>query len=58
MRFALTNDKESVAIVYNGIVPNSFKPGADLVVEGVYRPDDIFKAVSFGSRRSFCNLCH
>ncbi len=58
MRFALTNDKESLAIVYKGIVPNSFKPGADLVAEGVYRPDDIFEAVSFGGRGSFCNLCH
>ncbi len=58
MRFTLANDKESLAIVYKGIVPNSFKPGADLVVEGVYRPDDIFEAVSFGSRGSFCNLCH
>ncbi len=58
MRFALTNDKEILAIVYTGIVPNSFKPGVDLVVEGVYRPDDIFEAVSFGNRGSFCNLCH
>ncbi|MEE9399461.1 MAG: cytochrome c maturation protein CcmE [Dehalococcoidales bacterium] len=58
MRFALTDDKESLTIVYEGIVPDSFKPGADLVVEGRYRPDDVFQALSFGSRRSICNLCH
>ncbi len=58
MRFVLADDKESVAIVYEGIVPDNFKPGADLVVEGRYRPDGVFEALSFGSRRSVCNLCH
>ncbi len=58
MRFALTDDKESLTIVYEGIVPDSFKPGADLVVEDRYRSDDVFQALSFGSRRSICNLCH
>ena len=58
MRFGLTDDRESLAIVYEGIVPDSFKPGTDLVVEGRYRPDGVFEALSFGSRRSVCNLCH
>ena len=58
MRFALTDDRESLAIVYAGIVPDSFKPGADLVVEGKYRPDDVLEALSFGSRRSLCSFCH
>lgn len=58
MRSALTDDKESLTIVYEGIVPDNFKPGADLVVEGKYRPDGAFEALSFGSRRSICNLCH
>ncbi len=58
MRFVLADDKESLAIVYEGIVPDDFKPGADLIVEGRYRPVDAFEAVSFGSRRSLCNLCH
>ena len=31
IRFALTDDKESLIIVYEGIVPDNFKPGADLV---------------------------
>ncbi len=58
MKFILTDDSESLAIVYKGIVPDNFKPGMDLVVEGKYHSDDAFEALSFGSRRSFCNLCH
>ena len=58
MRFVLTDDKESLTIVHKGIVPDNFKPGADLIVEGKYRPGDAFEALSFGSRRSVCNLCH
>jgi cytochrome c-type biogenesis protein CcmE len=58
MRFVLTDDRESLAIVYKGIVPDNFKPGADLVMEGRYRPDDVFEALSFGNRRSICSLCH
>ncbi len=58
MRFVLTDDRESLTIVYKGIVPDNFKPGADLVVEGKYYPDDTFEALNFGSGRSFCNLCH
>ncbi len=58
MRFVLTDDRESLAIVYKGIVPDSFKPGVDVVVVGKYRPDDVFEALSFSSRRSLCNFCH
>jgi len=58
IRFILTDDKESLNIVYNGIVPDDFKPGAELVVEGKYQPNDTFEALSFGSRRSVCSLCH
>ena len=58
MRFVLTDDRESLTIVYEGTVPDNFKPGADLVVEGKYRPDDVFEALSFGSRRSVCTFCH
>ncbi len=58
IRFALTDDKESLTIVYSGVVPDNFKPGVDLVMEGKYRPDDVFEALSFGNDRSFCNSCH
>ncbi len=58
IRFALTDDEESLIIVYQGFVPDNFEPGAELVVEGRYRPDDVLEALSLGSRRSFCNACH
>jgi cytochrome c-type biogenesis protein CcmE len=57
-RFALTDDRASVTVVYEGIMPDNFKPQADLIVEGRYRPDDVFEARSLGSRRSICSLCH
>lgn len=58
MKFVLIDDRESLAIVYEGIVPDSFKPGTDLIVEGKYRSDNTFEALSFGGRRSLCNFCH
>jgi len=58
MRFALTDDRESLTVVYKGIVPDNFKPGADLLVDGRYRPDGVFEARSFGKPSSFCSFCH
>ena len=58
MRFTLTDDRESLTIVYEGIVPDSFKPGAELIVVGRYRPDDVLEAMSIGREDSFCNSCH
>ena len=58
LRFVLTDDKESLHVIYKGIVPDDFKPGAELVVVGKYHPDDVFEALSFDSRRSFCTFCH
>jgi cytochrome c-type biogenesis protein CcmE len=58
IRFILTDDLENLAIVYEGIVPDSFKPGAELIVTGTYRPDDVLEAVSIGREGSLCNSCH
>ncbi len=58
LRFVLADEKNSLNIVYKGIVPDSFKPGVNLIVEGKYGPDGSFEAVSFARRRSVCNLCH
>lgn len=57
MRFALTDGQETLKIVYRGMVPDNFKPGAELVVEGRYAPDAEFEALNFPSR-SLCNWCH
>ncbi len=58
MKFVLTNDEENLAVVFQGIVPDEFKPGAEFIIEGRYRTDGVLEATSFGSRRSVCNLCH
>jgi cytochrome c-type biogenesis protein CcmE len=58
IRFVLTDDKETLTVVYNGIVPDNFKPGSDLTVEGRYHPDGMFEAHSFGRPSSLCSFCH
>ncbi len=58
IRFALTDDRESLSVVYEGIVPDNFKPGADLEVQGRYRPDGVFEALGFGQPNTFCSFCH
>lgn len=58
MKFELTEGVASVAVAYNGLVPESFKPGADVVVNGAYGADKILQAESFGKIRSLCNICH
>ena len=58
VRFVLTDNKGSLSVVYRGIVPDNFKPGADLITEGKYNPDGVFEALSFGSPRSVCSFCH
>ncbi|MBI4283729.1 MAG: cytochrome c maturation protein CcmE [Chloroflexi bacterium] len=58
IRFRLTDGKENLTVAYKGIVPDSFKPGAELVMAGKYDSDGIFEAQSFGRRRSLCNICH
>ncbi len=35
---------ESIAIDYSGVVPDSFKPGAEVIVEGGIKPDGRFHA--------------
>lgn len=58
MRFTLTDDRERLTVVYKGVVPDYFKPGADLIVVGKYRPDNTFEAASIGRRGSLCTTCH
>ena len=57
MKFNLTDDRQSLAVVYEGIVPDDFKPGSELVVTGKY-DTVVFQASGFGVSRSFCSICH
>ena len=58
LRFTLTGGGESLAVVYQGVVPDEFKPGTDLVVVGNYGQDGVFSAIGLGSPQSVCSICH
>jgi len=58
IRFTLTDDRERLTVVYQGVVPDYFEPGVDLIVVGKYRPDNTFEASSIGRPGSLCNACH
>jgi cytochrome c-type biogenesis protein CcmE len=58
MKFTLTDSSNRLDVLYKGVVPDSFKPGVDLVVEGKYNSDGVFEALSFGGGRSLCSFCH
>lgn len=57
MRFSLVEGKDRLDVVYNGSVPDSFKPGGEVVLEGRYTTQGVFEARNFW-RRSLCSLCH
>ncbi len=58
MKFELMEGSTRVAVQYQGLVPENFKPGADLVVNGRYGADKVLLAQSFGKVRSLCSICH
>ncbi len=58
IEFVLTDSRESLSVVYSGVVPDHFKPGVEIEVMGKYRPDDVFEARSFGGQRALCAICH
>jgi cytochrome c-type biogenesis protein CcmE len=40
LRFRMTDGKEAVGIVYDGLMPDAFAEGRDVVVEGTFRHSD------------------
>lgn len=44
VKFVITQGKQTLAVVYNGIVPDIFGPGIQVVVEGHYTGHDPFQA--------------
>ncbi len=40
--FTLADEEASLAVVYKGVVPDTFKAGSDVVVEGTWGKDGIF----------------
>ncbi|MBI2910309.1 MAG: cytochrome c maturation protein CcmE [Chloroflexi bacterium] len=50
LRFLLTDGTESVPVSYTGVVPDTFKPDADVVVEGKYFASGAFEATALLAR--------
>lgn len=44
LQFLVTDGKEKIPVRYKGVIPDTFKDGAEVVVEGVYVPEEPFMA--------------
>lgn len=44
--FTIQDEKASIAVDYQGVVPDSFKPGREIIIEGTYTGDGKFKATT------------
>src|SRR6058998_2549676 len=40
LQFKMTDGKENIAVVYDGLKPDAFADGREVVVEGAYRNSD------------------
>ena len=46
LSFKLADETANLTINYTGVVPDSFKPGTEVIVEGVYQGNGDFLAVA------------
>jgi len=46
VRFIIEEEGERLSVVYNGILPDTFKEGAEVLIEGKYQSDDVFHATN------------
>ena len=46
LKFAVVEGGASLPVIYKGSKPDGFKAGADIMVEGKYSPEKIFRASS------------
>ncbi|HEA69171.1 MAG TPA: cytochrome c maturation protein CcmE, partial [Desulfobacterales bacterium] len=44
--FKMGDEKASLNVDYRGVVPDSFKPGREVIIEGVYRGEGTFIATT------------
>ncbi|MEW6456692.1 MAG: cytochrome c maturation protein CcmE [Acidobacteriota bacterium] len=44
LSFKITDGKENLKVIYKGIIPDIFKAGSEVVIEGVYTEEGIFHA--------------
>ena len=46
LSFKLEDQQANLVVNYSGVVPDSFKPGSEVIVEGTYRGDGSFWATT------------
>lgn len=57
--FTLTQGTDSVQVAYDGRLPDSFRTGSNIYVEGQYAANGTIQADKLDNGRSaFCNICH
>ena len=44
LHFTITDGKNKLPIIYQGVSPDTFGPGTEVVLEGRYQSEDIFEA--------------
>jgi len=44
LKFTIAKDGQSLPVVYRGVVPDSFQPGGDIVIEGSLDAGGVFQA--------------
>ncbi len=44
LRFIISDGENDLPIIYRGVAPDTFRGGAEVVVEGIYTPENIFEA--------------
>ena len=44
LRFIISDGENDLPIIYRGVAPDTFRGGAEVVVEGKYTPENIFEA--------------
>lgn len=46
LKFDITDNTTTFPVVYTGVVPDAFKPGVDVVIEGKYTSSGVFEATT------------
>jgi cytochrome c-type biogenesis protein CcmE len=44
LSFRITDGKQTIPVTYHGIVPDTFKYGVDVIIEGKFKADQTFQA--------------
>lgn len=50
LSFRIGDDRSSILVSYQGVVPDSFQPGKEVIVEGSYRGNGMFRATTIMPR--------